>query len=357
MKTGYTKAVSASARTSKCKSNCISNTVPHAGFKLASLCTSLLLSFSTTANNDFQPPLTPDGRPDFQGFWTNASITTLQRSPQYPNLVLQPDEVAAATARHPQNVRQETDDNLQAGELLDGSDLAMGRGYNAFWIDPGNSFGLVRGEYRTSWVTDPESGRIPYSEEGQRLRGEFRARFGSNDGPEGRSLGERCLIGFGGTGGPPMLNVLYNNNYQFVQTPDYIMIMVEMNQDARIIPINSQHRPVELQQWLGDSIGWWDGDTLVVETRHLHPQQAGSAQVNLSDQGRVTERFTLYSDTQIFYEFEVEDPVYYTDIWRGEMSFNRSNDRIYEYACHEGNYGLPGILAGARREEADEAGL
>jgi len=318
--------------------------------------TAMLMSLSVIAAEDvYEPPRTPDGKPDFQGLWTNASITTLQRNERYDTLVLDPDDVAAVTAAHPQNVRQATDDNLEAGELLDGSDLGMGRGYNAFWIDPGNSFGVVRGEHRTSWITEPENGRIPYSEEGQQLRREFRARFSSNDGPEGRSLGERCLIGFGGTGGPPMLNVLYNNHYQFVQTEDYLMILVEMNQDARIIPINGAHRPGQLQQWLGDAVGWWEGDTLVVETRNLHPQQAGGNQVNLSDEGRVTERFTRYSDEQILYEFEVDDPVYYTQAWQGEMSFNTSDARLYEYACHEGNYGLPGILAGERRAEADAA--
>lgn len=304
----------------------------------------------------YQPPRTPQGKPDFQGIWTNASISDLQRNPQYTSLVIAPEDLEALTAQHPQNVRQATDDNLQQGELLDGSDLGMGRGYNAFWIDPGTSFGLVKGEYRTSWVVEPDTGRIPYSEQGQALRRAYRELFSSNDGPEGRSLGERCLIGFGGTGGPPMLNVLYNNHYQIVQTDDYLMIMVEMNQDARIIPIGGQHRPRELQQWLGDSVGWWDGDTLVVETVSLHPQQAGGGQIPLSDQGKITERFSRWSDGQIYYEFEIDDPVYYTQRWRGEMSLNASASRIYEYACHEGNYGLPGILAGERRAEADAAG-
>jgi len=309
------------------------------------------------APTDYEPPRTSEGRPDFQGTWSNASITTLQRNPRYDYLVIPDEELASVTAAHPQNVRQATDDNLQPGELLDGSDLQMGRGYNAFWIDPGQQFGLVRGEYRTSWIIDPPDGRVPYSEQGQELRRQYRAQWVNNDGPEGRSLGERCLIGFGNTGGPPMLNVLYNNNYRIVQTPDYLMIMVEMNQDARIIPIDGDHRPKEWQRWLGDSIGWWEGDTLVVETRHLHPQQAQSGSVNLSEEGVVTERFTRYSDDQILYEFTVEDPVYYTQAWHAEMSFNATDERIYEYACHEGNYGLPGILVGARREEADAAGL
>lgn len=323
------------------------------------LCTAfslMLLPIATiAAENNYEPPRTPDGKPDLQGVWTNASLTNLQRSSQYSSLVISEDEIDKVTAEHPQNVRQATDDNLQAGEILDGSDLGMGRGYNAFWIDPGSTFGLVKGEYRTSWIVAPENGRIPFSEEGQALMREFRGRFSSNDGPEGRSLGERCLIGFGGTGGPVMNNVLYNNHYQIVQTPDYVMIMVEMNQDARIIPINGEHRPPEIKQWLGDSIGWWEGDTLVVETKNLHPQQAARGPVALSDEGRVIERFTRWSDSQILYEFEVEDPVYYTQPWRGEMSLNADEDRIFEYACHEGNYGLPGILAGERRAELDAA--
>jgi len=316
------------------------------------------LGFSTLTHgaDTYEPPRTPEGRPDFQGTWSNASITTLQRAARYEHLVIPPEDLARFTAEHPQNVRQATDDNLQPGELLDGSDLQMGRGYNAFWIDPGAQYGLVRGEYRTSWIIDPPDGRIPYSEQGQQLRQQYRAQWVNNDGPEGRSLGERCLIGFGSTGGPPMLNVLYNNNYRIVQTEGYLMIMVEMNQDARIIPIDGEHRPDNWQRWLGDSVGRWDGDTLVVETRHLHPQQAQSGSVNLSEQGVVIERFTRYSDDQILYEFTVEDPVYYTQPWHGEMSFNTTDERIFEYACHEGNYGLPGILVGARRAEADAAG-
>jgi len=148
-----------------------------------------------------------------------------------------------------------------------------------------------------------------------------------------------------------MNNVLYNNMYQIVQTDDYIMIMVEMVHDARIIPINGSHRPGELEPWLGDSIAWWDGDTLVVETINLNPQQAPRNAAPLTAQGKVIERFTRYSDEQIFYEFEVTDPTYYREPWRGEISFNATDTKPYEYACHEGNYGMIGILAGARRLE------
>ena len=141
------------------------------------------------------------------------------------------------------------------------------------------------------------------------------------------------------------------DRYQIVQTDDYIMIMVEMVHDARIIPINGSHRPGEWEPWLGDSVAWWDGDTLVVETINLNPQQAPRNAAPLTAQGKVIERFTRYSDEQIFYEFEVTDPAYYREPWRGEISFNATDTKPYEYACHEGNYGMIGILAGARRLE------
>lgn len=312
------------------------------------------ISSAVCAAENYDPPRTESGRPDFHGYWSNASLTNMQRPTQYgEKLVIQPDELAEVTANHPANVRQETDDGLVQGELLDGSDLSQGRGYNAFWVDPGSEFGRVKGQARTSWIVDPADGRIPFSEEGTRLRRQSFANS-SNDGPEGRSLGERCIIGFGSTGGPPMMNVLYNNVYQILQTDDYLVIVVEMAHDARIIPINGSHRPAALAPWLGDSIAWWEGDTLVVETVNLHPQQAARNSATLSEQGKVVEKFTRYSDDQIFYEFEVHDPVYYTTSWRGEMSFNLTGEQQYEYACHEGNYGLVGILAGARRQEVDE---
>jgi hypothetical protein len=308
-----------------------------------------------THAQEYEPPRTASGKPDLQGYWTNAALTGMQRSSNYAEigLVIPEERLQELTMNHGQNVRQATDDGLVQGELLDGSDLGQGRGYNAFWVDPGTRFGRVRGEHRTSWIIHPEDGRIPFSEAGNERRREARMRFSSNDGPEGRSLGERCLIGFGSTGGPPMNNVLYNNLYQIVQTDDYLMILVEMVHDARIIPIGGEHRPSELAPWLGDSVGYWEGDTLVVETINLHPQQAPRNSAPLSEQGKIIERFSRYSDDQILYEFEVVDPVYYTETWRGEMSFNATDTKPYEYACHEGNYGLIGILAGARREDVD----
>ena len=316
---------------------------------------SFWLAGQSVLSQGYEPPRTESGKPDLQGYWTNASITTMQRSRELADfgLTIPFDEVARLTNNNHQNVRQATDDNQVQGQLPDGTDLARGRGYNAFWVDPGTQFGNVRGEYRSSWITFPDDGRIPYSEQGNQQRRAAYEKFSGYGGPEGAPLAERCLIGFGSTSGPPMNSVLYNNMYQIVQTEDYVMILVEMVHDARVIPINSDHRPKAIEQWMGDSIGWWDGDTLVVETVNLHPQQKARMMASLSDQGRIIEKFTRYSDQQIFYEFEVIDPVFYTESWGGEISFNSTETKLYEYACHEGNYGLQGILGGYRRQEMD----
>ena len=316
---------------------------------------SFWLAGQSVLSQGYEPPRTESGKPDLQGYWTNASITTMQRSRELADfgLTIPFDEVARLTNNNHQNVRQATDDNQVQGQLPDGTDLARGRGYNAFWVDPGTQFGNVRGEYRSSWITFPDDGRIPYSEQGNQQRRAAYEKFSGYGGPEGAPLAERCLIGFGSTSGPPMNSVLYNNMYQIVQTEDYVMILVEMVHDARVIPINGDHRPKAIEQWMGDSIGWWDGDTLVVETVNLHPQQKARMMASLSDQGRIIEKFTRYSDQQIFYEFEVIDPVFYTESWGGEISFNSTETKLYEYACHEGNYGLQGILGGYRRQEMD----
>jgi hypothetical protein len=149
-----------------------------------------------------------------------------------------------------------------------------------------------------------------------------------------------------------MMNVLYNNNYQIIQAPDHVVIVVEMNHDARIVPLNAKHKSSALNQYLGDSIGWWERDTLVVETINVNPE--GGSQVRLTPGGKITERFTRYSDTQVLYEFEVNDPALYSQVWKGEVGMNKVEGNVYEYACHEGNHGLIGILEGGRA--ADRAG-
>ena len=298
------------------------------------------------------------GQPDLSGVWSNASNTRMTRPAKFKSLVLNDAEAEEARKSDPSNIRQATDDNQKTDDgLLDGKDLAAGRGYNSFWIDPGSNLANVKGTWRTSWIVDPPSGQVPVSEEGRKKLAGMRTQVGRGrgtgyDNPEERGAGERCIVGFGGTGGPPMMNVLYNNNYQIIQAKDHVVIVVEMNHDARIIPLNAKHRPTALNPYLGDSIGWWDGDTLVVETININPN--GGGQVQLTPNGKVIEKFTRYSDTQVLYEFEVHDRELYSQVWKGEVGLNRVNDNVYEYACHEGNYGLHGILEGGRA--ADRSG-
>ena len=166
------------------------------------------------------------------------------------------------------------------------------------------------------------------------------------------------MVGFGSSGGPPMLPVLYNNNYQIVQNKNYVLILAEMNHDARIIRLNDEHMNDAFQPWLGDSVGYWDKNTLVVETINFHPQQSFRFAIKhslyLPQTAKVTERFTRTGQERILYEFTVEDSGAYTQPWAAEIPFRKTDSSMYEYACHEGNYALPGILAGARREETSK---
>jgi len=315
---------------------------------LAALAAAGAYASSPTAPG-YQPPRQSDGRPSLEGTWTNATLTSLQRPARYQQLVIPPNEIEAATNSHPQVVRQRTDDasaEQSANTALDGNDLRSGRGYNAFWIDPGMSYASVKGEYRTSFIVDPPDGQIPLRAEVRNARGEGRNSF---DGPEARPLGERCIIN-SGSAGPPMMTYLYNNNYEIVQTGDAVAIRAEMNNYARVVRIGGKHIPASIRQFHGDSIGRWEGDTLVIETTNFHALHANT-NLGLSSTAKVTERLTRYSDTQILYEFTVEDPTRYERPWRGEMSFNATKGPVYEYACHEGNYALEGTLRGAREEE------
>ncbi len=307
----------------------------------------------------YKPPRLADGTPDLQGVWTNASLTRMTRNQEFKDLVIPQEKIDEITYNSYYNRRLREDNkptDPNEGAPTDGD---ANKGYNNFWIDPGDTYGRVKGEYRSSWIIDPPSGQVPYSPEGRKARAALRrlgdetsGRAGRYDGPEVRSLGDRCLISFGSSAGPPMNNVMYNNHYQFVQTKNHVMIMVEMNHDARIIDMNGEHNPPQVKEWFGSSVGHWQGDTLVVETRNVHPVQERSGAFPISPNGKVTEYFTRYSDDQLLYEFVVDDPTYYAQAWKGEMTFTKDDERIFEYACHEGNYAMEGILAGARRQEA-----
>lgn len=305
---------------------------------------------------NWQLPRTEHGHPDLQGFWTNATITPLERDPKFGDrLVLAPAE-AQVVEQGLEQFRADQDKPTDPSHGIEDLPRECGFGfsgvncgYNAFWVDPGTQLITLNGEKRSSIIVEPKNGRVPpLTPTGQaRLRYMY-AGYVQADGPERRPLGERCLLSFDSSAGPPMLPLLYNNMYQIVQTQDLVMIHIEMVHDTRIVPLHGKPRPAGVRQWMGDSIGHWEGDTLVIETTNFRKEQVfrGAAE-NL----KVTERFTRVGPNQIAYRFSVEDPTSFTQPWSGELAFNASKERMYEYACHEGNYALPGILAGAREEE------
>jgi hypothetical protein len=330
-------------------------------------------------------PRTPDGQPDLQGNWSNETQTPFERLKKGgPTLT---EEQAIALEKRAQLVEefrdQPSDPNAPPppaggeialsppGEQTFVEQIAVAAGgavggYNGFWLDPGNKVIRIDGVPRSSIIIDPPDGRIPaMTAAGKQRMAErmaFTKQFGQFDHPELASLSDRCLTSFGSNAGPPMLpNYFYNNNYTIVQTKDHVMIMTEMVHDARIIRLGAtKHAPSQVRSWFGDSIGHWEGDTLVVETTNLHPTQLAQTSPlwpyrGASDQLKVTERFTRTGPDVILYKFTVEDPSTFTAPYSGELPFNRINENLHEYACAEGNYALPGMLAGARAEEESKA--
>ncbi len=323
-----------------------------------------------------QVPRAPDGKPDLTGIWSNASLTPLSRARGVSKLVVTKEEaqkiadgtaIAGVAADDPEfNRNARYSDPNKGAPPKGGSDFGL-KGYDSFWVTPGTMLANVKGEYRTSNIIDPPSGQLPFKDPaGQARKGMigFQRYMTGNapyEGPEETAISERCLIGFGQTGGPGMLSVLYNNNYQFVQTPSHLMILVEMAHDVRAVPIfanaaeaKKNHRPDAIKPWLGDTVGWWEGDTFVMETINVNPLQAENQSFPLSEKGVVTERLTRTGEKDIHYEFSVNDPETYTQPWKAELSFYPTT-QLYEYACHEGNYGMHGILAGAREKERQAA--
>jgi hypothetical protein len=281
-------------------------------------------------------PRTADGHPDLEGVWTNATITPFERPGQYSqHLVLSDAEVKAA--------EQEA-----AGNRVDRPPPAGDPGgYNQFWFDRGTRVVATR---RSSLVIDPPDGRVPpLTPEAQKRQEAARvyARMHPADGPEDRSLAERCLLW--ATAGPPMMPGPYNNNYQIVQGPGYVAILVEMIHDVRRIPTDrSPHLPQKIRQWMGDPRGHWEGDTLVVDTTNFTDKtHYRGADENL----HLVERFRRVDPDTLLYEFTVDDPTAFARPWTAQIPMTRSTGSVFEYACHEGNYALDDILRGARREE------
>ena len=318
-------------------------------------------------------PRTADGKPDLSGYYDTATLTPLQRRRQGEEFLS--EEQAKQNA-------QRTAFGLAAGSANqdpdrgappaggDGSGGPAGNvgGYDSFWIDPGDDNFQIDGKYPTSIIIDPPNGRLPpVTATARERRDQFRGLGGDwgrqntgtawwypgpgpYDNPEIRPLPDRCLMGFGTTAGPPMLSTLYNNHKRIVQTPGHVMILTEMVHDARIVRMNGEHAPDDVRRWFGDSIGWWDGDTLVVDTTNFTDRPSlQSATRDL----HVVERFSRVDEDTVLYNFTVEDPNVWEASWTGQYIWAQSEEPVYEYACHEGNYSMFGILGGARRMERD----
>ena len=322
-------------------------------------------SVAAAAPAAFKAQVAGDGHPDLSGFWSNATITPERRPAKFGDrLVYTPAEVKGLEGAVQAEVvegNKPTDPNSGAeGGKADPKNLrpefaAAGGdvgGYNRGWLDPGASVMRVHGEPRTSFLTTP-NGQPPARILTAAAQGGFPRGLGSFDNPESRSLGERCIMGFGRNAGPPMLpNGFYNNNYQFLQTKDAFVIEVEMVHDTRMVRLNAQHRTDGVRPWMGDSVGHWEANTLVVETTNIPQIQNYSGAWKTL---KVTERFTRVAKDRVLYQYTLDDPATWAKPWGGEYEFGPLNGVIYEYACHEGNYALPGMLAGARTQEKEAA--
>jgi hypothetical protein len=295
-------------------------------------------------------PRTPDGHPDLQGIWTNVTLTPMERPAALAGKATLTEAEAKAYEQKDNEELQKLD-GASEGPLLAAAGSSGTGGYNVLFIDRGSELARVDGVKRTSLIVDPPDGKVPpvTAEARQRLAAMFGS-FNRYNSVKDRPLSERCLVGFGSTSGPPMLPVLYNNNYQIVQTPDSIMILVEMVHDARIIRMNATHAPPTVRQYLGDSIGHWEGDTLVVDTTNFTDKTMFRGS---SDKLHVIERFQRSDANSILYKVTIDDPATFTKIWTMEYPFVTAAGPIYEYACHEGNYALTDIMGGARKADGE----
>jgi len=311
----------------------------------------------------YKPVRDAYGHPSLEGVWTSATVTRLERNPRDgKSLVMTDAEANKIEGKVKAQVdlgNKPTDPKATVVDLP--ADCSGGRGtncnYNAAWTDPGTVVMRVNGQPRNGFITSTADGRVPMRKDvkgvgqfGQRL---LPAGMSPSDNPEGRALGERCLLSFGNSAGPVMLPLLYNNNYQIAQNKDSVAIWVEMVHDVRRIDIGrTQHLPSNIRPWFGDSIGHYEGDTLVVETTN-YPRQ--NAFRGAWEDLKVTEKFTRVAKDRVLYQFKVEAPSVWDAAWGGEYEFGAAKGMVYEYACHEGNYALEGMLAGARAEDAAAA--
>ena len=297
-------------------------------------------------------PRTPDGHPDLQGIWTNATLTPIERPASFAGKLNVSDADAAIYEKQQQDELQ-AGDGKSEGEFHRRAGSGDTGGYNALFIDRGSELARVDGVKRSSLVIDPPDGRVPPLTAEGRQRFASMRRGGGADSAQDRPLSERCLLSFGSSSGPPMLPVLYNNNYQIVETPDTVVILVEMIHDVRIVRMKGTHAPDNVRFWLGDSVGHWEGETLVVDTTNFNNQ------VNFRGSSKnlhVIERFSRVDANTLLYRATIDDPSTFSKSWTLEYPFTAASGPIFEYACHEGNYALVDILSGARKQEAESKG-
>jgi hypothetical protein len=300
----------------------------------------LMTGLATGQAKKWTPPRTPDGQPDLQGFWTNNTYSPLERPANITREFFTREEAVELEKKSAEAETEQTTPGTVADVHYDFTQFALDRNQSAHALN-----------LRTSLIVDPKDGRLPpLTAEGQKRaadRAEAAKHVGRWDSAQSNELDDQCIIFLGA--GPPMLPASYNNNYQIVQNADYVMILFELAHDVRVIPLDGRPHPSRnVRQWLGDSRGHWDGDTLVVETTNFNGKNPlrGS-----SENMRVVERFTRIDADTIQYRFTVEDESTWTRPWTAEIPMRKTAGPLFEHACHEGNYGLYNTLVGARLED------
>ena len=298
------------------------------------------------AASSYKAPRNSFGQPDLSGTWSNETLTRMERNPQYgAGLVPTPEELAKAEGLQAEKVEAGHSENDKFRAECETAQAAFNIqcSYNQAWFDDTPHLMRVNGQPRTSLITFPEDGRIPRKPDAPRP-----AAFGPGgkaDNPEDRGLPDRCLVSQNISTGALLNPSIYNNTWLFQQNKDTVVIVAEMSHDARVIRLGARHS--DIPRWFGDSVGRWEGDTLVVDTVNFQPEQLRYNSPAL----HLTERFTRVAPDRVLYQFKVEDPGVYTQPWGGEYEFTTAKGLQYEYACHEGNYAMRGILEGARADE------
>ena len=294
---------------------------------------------ASTAATSASAPRTAWGAPDLMGIWDFRTITPLERPDELAGKEVLADREAAEFQT---KTRKERNNDQRPEKAADD----VRRAYNDFWLDYGDS---LTEDKRTSLIVDPPERKIPTLTAAGQVRADERKQVMERPahGPEDRGAFERCLLGF--NAGPPMHPSGYNNNVQIFQTPDSVALLIEMVHDVRVVPLDARpHLPEDMRQWKGDSRGRWEGDTLVVETRNF--TEATSFRGSGPNM-HLIERFTRLSPDRLLYEFTIDDPESFTKPWTVAVPMKKTEQPIYEYACHEGNYSMENMLAGARAQE------